>query len=218
MAKTVVVLGKGDLAIKVANWFLDSPDHELKAVVPVMPEPGWSASFKAWADAKSVPVVESGRYQDLPADEDGKYCDLGVSVFYDRIFKAEGIARFGRLINLHNSPLPKYRGMSPINWALKNGESSHGFTIHEITPGIDDGPIVSQVHYSIFPEHDEVEHVYARALRFAWLLFEETMPLLDSIVAREQEHSQASYYSSKDSALLGDRADWRRTPADIAAQ
>ena len=34
------------------------------------------------------------------------------------------------IINLHNSPLPKYRGVRPINWALKNGEHSHGVTIH----------------------------------------------------------------------------------------
>lgn len=216
MRKTVVVLGKGDLAIKIAEWFHRSKDHDLVAVVPVTPEPAWSSSLTDWASDASVPIVESGRYTELPAGFGGKFADLGVSVFYDRIFKADGIARFGRLINLHNSPLPKYRGMSPINWALKNGERTHGFTIHEITSGIDDGPIIAQVLYSIFPDQDEVEHVYARALKFAWVLFQETIPLLDRIVAVPQEHENASYYSSKDSGLLGDRADWRRKPREAA--
>jgi len=218
VAKSVVVLGKGDLAIKVAQWFYHSPDYDLVAIVPTVPEPAWTASFMEWAQGAGVPIVESGRYTDLATDSAGRFADLGVSVFYDRIFKADGIARFGRLINLHNSPLPKYRGMSPINWALKNGEPTHGFTIHEVTPGIDDGPIVAQVVYSIFPEHDEVEHVYARALKFAWLLFEETMPLLDRIAAVPQDHAEASYYNSKQSSLLGDRASWRRSPARDAAE
>src|SRR4029079_119206 len=157
MPKSVVLLGKGDLAIRIGEWFRTSEDYRLVAVVPVIPEPGWSASLSAWAEENGIAVVPSGDYRDLPSDQSGQFADLGVSVFYDRIFKADGIAAFGKLINVHNSPLPRYRGMSPINWALKNEERQHGVTIHEITPGGDDGPIISQVSYSIHPELDEVE-------------------------------------------------------------
>src|SRR4051812_2746005 len=161
---TVVVLGKGDLAIRVAGWFFDSPDHELVHIVPVIPEPAWTDSLSDWALAHDVPIVESGHWRDLPA-ELGEI-DLGISVFYDKILRQEFIGRFGRLLNLHNGPLPRYRGVAPINWALKNEEQAHGATIHEVTPGIDDGPVVSQVTYSIYPEFDEVEDVYARALEY----------------------------------------------------
>ena len=65
MAKSVVVLGKGDLAIKVAQWFHRSPDYDLVAIVPTVPEPAWSASFMEWARGAAVPVIESGRYMDL---------------------------------------------------------------------------------------------------------------------------------------------------------
>ena len=53
----VIVLGKGDLGIRVANWFLQSPDYKLQAVVPVIPEPSWTLSFKSWAQANNVPIV-----------------------------------------------------------------------------------------------------------------------------------------------------------------
>lgn len=215
--KTVVVLGKGDLGIKVAEWFLRSEQHELAAVVPVIPEPAWTKSFASWARANGVPVVESGHYKDLPqALLSDRKIDLAVSIFYDRIIKAWFIDSCKRIINLHNGPLPKYRGVSPINWALKNGEYEHGVTIHEITPGIDDGPIVGQVKYSIYPEIDEVIDVYKRSLEYGWTLFQQTIPLLDEIPVRIQEHENATYYSKQDNPRLGDRSGFRRELETVA--
>jgi methionyl-tRNA formyltransferase len=204
--RSAVLLGKGTLAIRVADWFARSPDYSLEAVVPVVPEPDWTDSLIEWADGQGIPCVGSGHYRDLEL----QHPDLAISVFYDRIIRAEFIERCGRILNLHNSPLPRYRGVAPINWALKNGESTHGVTLHEITPGIDDGPIVAQVEYSIYPEFDEVEDVYARALDYGWTLFEQTMPILDRIEPRPQDESLATYYSSDDAARLGDRSSFTR--------
>ena len=216
--QTAVVMGKGDLAIKVANWFLHSEKYKLAAVVPVMPEPTWTQSLATWSKDNHVPVIESGHYKDLPqlavADEK---IDLVVSVFYDKIIKAWFIDRCSRIINLHNGPLPKYRGVSPINWALKNEECEHGATIHEITPGIDDGPIIGQVKYSIYPEFDEVVDVYRRSLEYGWTLFQQTIPLLDMIKARQQNHEEASYYSKLDNPLLGERSDFTRQAVPMHA-
>ena len=117
MVKSVIVLGKGDLAIQIAEWFAKSEDYDLRAIVPVIPEPQWTGSFLSWANANRIPAVSSGDYRDL-VEQGGRPADLGVSVFYDRIIKADGIASFGKLINVHNAPLPKYRGMAPINWTL----------------------------------------------------------------------------------------------------
>lgn len=211
--KTVVVLGKGDLAIHVSTWFLRSSDYELLAIVPVIPEPTWTQSLAAWARANDVPVVGSGHYKDLPQlSKSGETIDLAVSVFYDKIIKAWFIEKCERCINLHNGPLPKYRGVSPINWALKNGELEHGVTIHEITPGIDDGPIIGQVKYSIYPDLDEVVDVYKRSLEYGWVLFQQTAPLLGKLRSRQQQHEHATYYSKEDNPRLGDRRDFRRSP------
>ena len=90
--------------------------------------------------------MRSGDYREIPQlGQPGWRPGLAFSVFYDRIIHEPFIGRCDRILNLHNSPLPKYRGVSPINWALKNGEEKHGVTIHEITPRIDDGPVLAQV-------------------------------------------------------------------------
>lgn len=206
--RNVVLLGKGDLAIRIAEWFHQSPAYNLRAVVPVIPEPRWAASLADWCAVQNVPVIASGDYKDLGEHLDG--IDLAISVFYDKIIRAWFIARCGRILNLHNGPLPRYRGVSPINWALKNNEREHGVTLHEITPGIDDGPIVAQLKYSIYPEIDEVIDVYQRAQQFGWLLFEQTMPMLDRIKACPQDEAQALYYSKKQDHLLGERANFTR--------
>lgn len=64
---------------------------------------------------------------------------------------------------------------------------------------------------SIYPGFHEVIDVYRRALRFGWLLFEETMPLLDKIQARPQDQSAVTYYNLKQSELLGDRRGFTRS-------
>lgn len=209
MTKSVVVLGKGQLAIRIADWFHRDAGYELVGVVPVVPEPDWTDSLGDWARAKGISLVESGHYDDLsslPAED----LDLAFSVFYDKIIREQFIARCGRILNLHNSPLPRYRGVSPINWALKNGERVHGVTIHEIVPEIDAGPVVAQATYSIYPEVDEVRDVYARALAFGWTLFERTIPILDEITPVEQDHAAATYYASADDARLGNRRGFTR--------
>ncbi len=202
--KKVVLLGKGDLAIAVAEWFHDAPGYELAFVVPVIPEPGWTGSLSAWARGAGVSIVESGHYRDLPAPPAGGW-DLAFSVFYDKIIRQGFIDCCKRILNLHNGPLPRYRGVSPINWALKNGEDHHGVTIHEITAGVDDGPIVAQSIYSIYLEFDEVRAVLQRATAYGWTLFQQTMPLIDQIVARQQDHEVATFYHSRDNDKLGER-------------
>jgi len=204
--KQVVLLGKGTLAVRVGEWFLENKAYDLACVVPVIPEPTWTQSFFGWAVARGVPFVESGRYRDIPAaTADGWRVDLAFSVFYDKIIRPWFIAKCGRILNLHNGPLPRYRGVSPINWALKNGESKHGVTIHEITPGIDDGPIVARLDYSIYPSFDEVIDVYNRAIEYGWTLFRQTMPILDKIVPAPQNESRALYYDSSQNRLLRER-------------
>jgi len=211
MTQGVVLLGKGTLAIRIADWFSRQPQYDLKLIVPVMPEPAWTDSLAAWARVQKVPIVESGHFKDIPDVMSNDWqADLVLSVFYDKIIKEWFIKKCSRILNLHNGPLPRYRGVSPINWALKNGENHHGVTIHEITPGIDDGPIYSQVQYSIYPDVDEVKDVYARALEYGWTLFTQTMPLLDRITPRVQDEAQATYYNLAKNSELGERRSFTR--------
>ncbi len=72
------------------------------------------------------------------------------------------LAKFGG-INYHPSLLPKYRGGSAINWAIINGETETGVTIHFIDDGVDTGPILLQEKVAITPD-DTVKSVYFNKL------------------------------------------------------
>jgi len=204
--RSAIVMGKGELAIRIGKWFLNEKGYSLDAIVPVIPEPAWAPSFKNWGEGHGLKIIESGLYQDIPKvmEKDWKV-DLVFSVFYDKIIEEWFIKKCVKILNIHNSPLPKYRGVSPINWALKNNESEHGVTIHEIIPQIDAGSIAAQLKYSIYPEFDEVIDVYKRAIEYGWVLFQQTMPILDNIKMRPQDESQMTYYNEKQNSLLGER-------------
>ncbi len=209
--KKVIVMGKGSLAIKIANWFLNSRQYQLVGLVPVVPEPAWSDSLITWAKNKGIFYITSGDYQDIPGTESRGWCiDLVFSVFYDKIIETDFISRCKQILNLHNGPLPKYRGVRPINWALKNGEKEHGVTIHEITGQIDAGPIITQIKFPIDPQVDEVIDVYNRSLEYGWKLFCQTMPRLDKIKPMPQDDLLSSYYSHKDIKKLAERKDFSR--------
>jgi len=207
----VILMGAGSLAISVADWFLNNDQFELVKIVPVIPEPTWKKSLVQWAQKNNVSYIKSGNYEDIQnvKDEDWEM-DLVFSVFYNKIIKDWFIQKCEKILNLHNGPLPKYRGVLPINWALKNNEKMHGVTIHEITKGIDDGPIVAKLEYSIYPYFDEVENVYNRSLEYGWVLFKETMNVLYKIKPEPQDHSISTYFSRKDDDLLGDRLSYNR--------
>lgn len=55
----------------------------------------------------------------------------------------------GRMINIHPSLLPKYKGLHTHARALEAGDSVHGCTVHEVTAALDDGPILGQAQIPV---------------------------------------------------------------------
>lgn len=204
--KSVIVMGKGSLAIQIARWFMRSTDWNLVQIVPVIPEPAWTDSFSDWGADNLIPVVSSGDYLDIEMEA----IDLIFSVYYDRIIKQSFIDMCGKILNLHNAPLPKYRGVRPVNWALKNGETTHGVTIHAINARIDTGEIYGQWNFPINPNIDEVRDVYDRCLYHGWELFRDVISRLDHITPIPQDDSQSTYYSADMDSLLWERVGWTK--------
>ena len=81
-----------------------------------------------------------------------------------RILTPEFTQRWaGRMLNIHPSLLPKYSGLNTHARALKAGDADHGCTVHEVTPALDDGPILGQARCRIEPE-DTPKTLAARVL------------------------------------------------------
>ena len=69
----------------------------------------------------------------------------------------------GRMLNIHPSLLPKYRGLHTHARALEAGDTEAGCTVHEVTPQLDDGPILGQARVPILPD-DTPDTLAARVL------------------------------------------------------
>jgi len=69
----------------------------------------------------------------------------------------------GRMLNIHPSLLPKYRGLHTHARALQAGDAEHGCTVHEVTGELDDGPILGQAKVPVLAD-DTPEALAARVL------------------------------------------------------
>lgn len=104
--------------------------------------------------------------------------------------------------NLHGSLLPRYRGRAPVNWALVNGETETGATLHKMVKRPDAGDIVGQQKVTI-ADSDTALTLHKKVLEAAQAVLKEQLPKLKNGTATftRQDESQASYFG-------------RRTPAD----
>ena len=90
--------------------------------------------------------------------------DLVCLAGYMRVLSPDFVARYrGRILNVHPSLLPRYRGLFPQRRALEAGESVAGCTVHVVDEGTDTGPVVVQRTVPIEPADTE-ETLSARIL------------------------------------------------------
>jgi methionyl-tRNA formyltransferase len=86
--------------------------------------------------------------------------DVAVCVGFPWRIPPEALAvpKFG-IVNGHPSLLPRYRGPSPVSWAIRNGETELGFTFHRMDAELDTGAILAQAPFPLGDEHswDELE-------------------------------------------------------------
>ena len=61
----------------------------------------------------------------------------------------------GRMLNIHPSLLPKFPGLDTYARALAAGETEHGCTVHLVTEGMDEGPVIGQARVPVLPGDDE---------------------------------------------------------------
>ncbi len=82
--------------------------------------------------------------------------DLIVCAGYMRIIGAPAAeARAGRMINIHPSLLPAFKGLHTHRQALAAGVDAHGASVHFVTPDLDGGPVLAQARVPVLPGDDE---------------------------------------------------------------
>ena len=97
--------------------------------------------------------------------------DLVCLAGFMRIFTPEFTRTWeGRMLNIHPSLLPKYKGLNTHARALEAGDAEHGCTVHEVTADLDDGPILGQARIAIEPG-DTPQSLAARLLPLEHALY-----------------------------------------------
>ncbi len=90
--------------------------------------------------------------------------DIIALAGFMRVLTAEFVARYqGRMLNIHPSLLPKYRGLHTHARAIEAGDGIAGCTVHEVTADLDDGPILGQARVPVVAG-DTPETLAARVL------------------------------------------------------
>ena len=102
---------------------------------------------------------------------DGYDPDLVVLAGFMRILTAEFVTHYHRrLINIHPSLLPKYKGLDAHRRALDAGDTVAGATVHWVTEALDAGDIIQQVEVPIVADDSE-ERLKARVLEAEHMLY-----------------------------------------------
>ena len=110
--------------------------------------------------------------------------DYVILAGYMRILTPEFVALWqGRMLNIHPSLLPKYKGLDTHQRALDAGDKVAGCSVHLVTPELDDGPLLGQTEVAIMPG-DTVESLAARVQIAEHQLYHRT---LAAYVSRETD-------------------------------
>ncbi|MCL4353384.1 methionyl-tRNA formyltransferase [Patescibacteria group bacterium] len=120
---------------------------------------------------------------------------LGVVADFGVIIPQEVIDFFEKgIINVHPSLLPKYRGPTPAQSAILNGEETTGVSIIEIDKYMDHGPIIAQAEAKIDP-NDTARSLYEKLFKLGTPLLQEVVNQYEAGIVKKtpQDHTQATF-------------------------
>lgn len=199
----VVFFGTPDFAVPALKYLVDfgydviavvtQPEKPVGRAKVVMPSP-----IKKAALEMKIEVLEPHNLkQDAKLFERFKHLnpDICVVAAYGKIIPPRylEIPKYG-FVNIHPSLLPKYRGPSPIQTAILNGDNKTGVSIIVVDNEVDHGPLLAQQTYNLQPKTYNIQTSGELFALGAKLLIE-TLPkyINGDIKPQEQDHSQATF-------------------------
>ncbi len=93
----------------------------------------------------------------------------------------------GKLINIHPSLLPKYKGLDTHARAIEAGDAEHGATVHWVTPELDSGEIIAQASIAILPG-DTAESLKQRIHTLEHQLYPQAVAKVATLLGRKSRH------------------------------
>lgn len=138
----------------------------------------WWDSLAARAGSRSIPVHYPAGMGDPATQALVASCepDFIFSFYFRFMLPPEFLALAARgALNLHGSLLPRYRGRAPVNWALVNGETETGVSLHYMVARPDAGDLVDQEAVAIDFEETPLS-LYAKLEKAAVVVLDRSLP------------------------------------------
>ena len=170
--KRVAILISGGGSNMVALAESMAGDHPARPVLVLSNDPGAGGLAKAAAMGIATAAVDHRPFGKDRAGFEAELLkplmeaapDIVCLAGFMRVLTPGFVNHFaGRMLNIHPSLLPKYPGLHTHQRALDAGDAEAGCTVHEVTPVLDDGPILGQARVSVKPG-DTAETLAARVL------------------------------------------------------
>ncbi|QDC10124.1 phosphoribosylglycinamide formyltransferase [Oceanicola sp. D3] len=167
----ILLSGGGSNMVKLVES-MGEAGHPARPVLVMSNDPEAGGLAKAQAMGVATDAVDHRPFgKDRPAFEseltarlEAADADLICLAGFMRVLTEGFVRRWeGRMLNIHPSLLPKYRGLHTHARALEAGDAEAGCTVHEVTPELDDGPILGQARVPILPG-DTPDALAARVL------------------------------------------------------
>lgn len=215
-------MGTPDFAVPSLDALINSP-CEVVAVITQPDRPKGRHGVltpppvKVLATKENIPVYQPEKIKDrtfLPLLK-GLNPDVIVVVAYGQILSKDILDIPPKwCINIHASLLPKYRGSSPINWAIINGEKLSGVTSMIVTEGLDSGPILLKEEIAI-DDNDDAQTLHDKLSVAGGKLLIETMNGIEKgvLVPVPQKESEATYFPMLEKA--DGLIDWHKKAEEI---
>src|SRR5690349_14983542 len=155
--RKILLAGNGAAACAALDLVLSLlPTSNVLVLAPSGgPLHAWQDSLEAAAALSGVRCLTPERVNepDVVAEVAAFDADLLLSVYYTQIFRPALLeAVNGPRLNVHPSLLPRHRGTAPLIWAIVEGDTRTGVTVHHLDTSVDTGRIVIQRE---LPIHDE---------------------------------------------------------------
>lgn len=223
MQKTkITFFGTHQFAVTILQALLDAPFIEVAHVVTQPDEPVGRKQVltpppvKILADTYNIPVSQPGTLKNY--DFSPFSFDLNVVAQYGRIIPKNIIEapKFGTL-NVHTSLLPKYRGASPIQFALMQGETETGVTIIQMDEGMDTGPTLLQKKITILPDETYLELDARLAILGAEALLETIPRYIDGTLPPQAQNNAEATLTKLLNREDG-KIDWHKSAQEIYNQ
>ena len=175
-------------------------------------------AIKILAEKYKIPVVQPVKIADFSDQLEKLKPDLGIIVAYGQILPKNilTIPHYG-FINVHPSLLPRWRGSSPIQYAILNGDKKTGVTIIRISEKLDAGPILTQKEIEIDPE-ETFSSLHNKLATLGADLLIETLPklLAGKLPPLMQDETRATY--TKILKRDDGKIDWQKPAEEIERQ